>query len=255
MGFVKTADELAALAAAFRRPSFEDARELSVEFLTDPGAVARLLPPGLSPADEPLGYARVGSFRSNIFGSYLSGGVQVAARHGDIVGRYVLGLYTSAHSPLAYGRDFFDEPKKDASIVFEPPRGSVTRHGTTLIEITAELSDDEGPGTAENVTFNYALAAPWDDLSAARPRLRAARFAVQRTSLRTGAGTLALRGSADDPLDELPVREIRRFALFTGRMDARVEDLAEVPAADYLPYAFGRYDDWGAATRADAARG
>lgn len=248
MGFVKTPSELAALAAAFASPSFEDARELSAEFVTDPDAVARLLPPGLEPAGEPLAFARVGSFRSNVFGAYLSGGVQVAARHGDLHGRYVLGLYTSAHSPLAYGRDFFDEPKKDAEIEFEltgdRARGSVRRHGTTLIEIAAELGADEGPGTAENVTFNYALDAPWDDLAAARPRLRAARFAVERSALRAGTGTLTLHGSSDDPLDELPCLEVRRLAFFAGRMEARVEDLAEVPAAAYLPYAFSRYDAW-----------
>jgi acetoacetate decarboxylase len=248
MGFVKTPDELARLSERFRTPTFEDAQEVSVEFLTDASAVRRLLPPGLEPADEPLAYARVGRFRSNVFGQYLSGGIQIAARHGDMDGRYVLGLYTSAHSPLVYGREFFDEPKKDAEIGFRASsdrvEGSVRRHGTTLIRIEASLGPSEGAATASNVTFNYRFHAPWNDLAAGRAELRAACFDVEYDELRVGTGRLELHGSRDDPLHELPCRAVRRIVYFAGRMDAKVRDLAEIPCAAYLPYAFGRYDDW-----------
>lgn len=47
--------------ALFRAPSFYGGERLSVEFLTAPEALARLLPPPFEPAEAPLVVARVGA--------------------------------------------------------------------------------------------------------------------------------------------------------------------------------------------------
>ena len=64
---------------------------LAATFLTDPEAVASVLPPPLSPPDEPI--VKVGISRVDLGGRmppFGAGTFAVAARHGDLAGFYPL---------------------------------------------------------------------------------------------------------------------------------------------------------------------
>ena len=63
MGFVKTADEIARIEDELASARWTGAW-LSMQFLTEPETVRRLLPPPLQPAAEPLAAVSVGAGRA-----------------------------------------------------------------------------------------------------------------------------------------------------------------------------------------------
>jgi len=60
----------------------------------------------------------------------------------------------------------------------------------------------------------------------------------------TGEGTISIHGTDHDPLDEIEVREVLGAAYLEGDRDAHARSIARIPAAGYLPYYYGRLDDW-----------
>ena len=73
MGFVKTPDEISRIEASLSAPQFVSGQRLSVEFRTDPDTLSDLLPPPLTPADEPIAVATVGRWQSNCVGEFSGG--------------------------------------------------------------------------------------------------------------------------------------------------------------------------------------
>jgi hypothetical protein len=63
---------------------------------------------------------------------------------------------------------------------------------------------------------------------------------------REGSGTVTLRGTVHDPLDELPIVSVVRATFTECDLIASCEAVATVPAATFAPYHHGRHDDWSA---------
>ncbi|MGE0487164.1 MAG: acetoacetate decarboxylase family protein [Gammaproteobacteria bacterium] len=251
MGFVRSPQEIARIQEALAKPRFVNAEMLMVDFLTEPAIVRHLLPPGLEPTANPRVTAMVGRWQSNCVGDFDGGAVYLEARHGDIVGDYVLAMYMDRDQPIIYGRELFGEPKRQAeSRLFHNGaryNGRVTRHGATLIELDVELERDLGPGEVEGVNFNYkaipathGVGLEWD------AALTCARFHNELKINREGRGRVALGATVHDPLDELVVVEVLRGAYVEGDLIARAETLAYIDGDAFLPYALGRTDDWSA---------
>lgn len=249
MGFVRSREEIAQLERVLSEPHFVAGRRLTIEFLTDPETYARLLPPPLEPAAAPLVVAGIGCWRSNCVGDYAGGSLSLAARHNGLEGGFAVTMWMDSEPAVVFGRDFFGEPKKLATsgLVRDGDRvhAWIERHGVRLVAIEADLGDELGASETERIAFNYR----------SRPAvLTATRFRTTIRSRCEGRGRVALTGTAHDPVDEIEVVSVLRAEYQEHDLVARCEPVATVPGEDFLPYHYGRSDDFLALDTAASSR-
>lgn len=251
MGFVKSSEEIARIEHALSFPRFVGGQMLSVEFTTDESVIAEVLPPPLEPAAAPNVRAMVGRWQSNCVGDFYGGSIYVAARHDGIDGEYVLAMYMDNDVPTIYGRDLFGEPKKIAASNLvrrgDAFRGYIDRGGVRIVELQAELTSDTGGFDAEGYNFNFKARPAADGHGLEEDAiLTRAKFDVHATASLEGAGSVVLRGTVHDPLDEIPVRSVIKATYMECDLIGRCEAVATTPAEVFLPYHHGRHDDWSA---------
>lgn len=254
MGFVKTPEEVERLRAVLREARFVGGEMLSASYRTDPAAAAAVLPPGLEPAAEPIARLVVGRWRSNCVGDFAGGALYLDARRDGIEATYVASMFMDGDVPAFFGRDLYGEPKKLARVSLfrqaDRASGFIERDGVRLIEIDARLGRDRGPSQGTSADFNVKATLAADgqglerDATITLAEYRAA-TRVDRPAVAGGAA-VHVRGTVHDPLDELPVREILGAAYREGDMSATCRAIGTIPAADFLPYALGRHDDYSA---------
>jgi acetoacetate decarboxylase len=248
VGYVKTPHEIERIEQQLSAPRWRG-EWLSVSYLTDESTHRRLLPPPLRPAAEPIATVTVGRWQSDLLGDFAGGTLSLAARHGDVEGGYVLVIYMDVEPPIVFGRDLFGEPKKlgASGLVRDGDhvRAWVERHGVRLIDLRSDLGEDRGPSRSERTTFNFKAR------TAAHGRgleedaiLTHTRFDVALQALRTGTGSVTLGSGPHDPVGEVEVLEIRRAAYGEDESVAHCRAAATVPGEDFLPYHYGRQDDW-----------
>jgi acetoacetate decarboxylase len=248
VGYVRTSDEIARIEAELSAPRWTG-QWLAVQFLTDPETHRRLLPPPLTPAAEPLATVTVGRWVSSCLGDFAGGVLNFAAEYGGVAGSYVLVIYMTAEPAMTFGRELFGEPKKLATTGLECERdrlrGWVERGGVRLIDIAAELDIDQGPSQMERYTYNYKArtAASGHGLEEDAILTRT-HFRVSLRTERIGTGTIALTGTVHDPLDEVEVVEVLQAVYAEEVVRATCAPVATIPAHHFLPYHYGRQDDW-----------
>jgi acetoacetate decarboxylase len=248
MGLVKTAEEIERIEEALSAPRWSG-EWLSVQFLTEPATLLHLLPPPLEPAPEPLATATIGRWQSSCLGDFAGGVLSLAARHDGVDGSYVLALYMDREPPIVFGRDLYGEPKKLATAGLFHDRGHVhgwiERHGCRLIELRAEVGDDAGPSRHERVSFNFKARTATTGRGLEEDAiLTRTRFAVELRSSRAGNGTVELVSGVHDRLAELEVVEVRGAIYGEDQSEPSCEAVATVSSAEFLPYHYGRQDDW-----------
>ena len=251
MGFVKTPEEIARIEHALQYPRFVNGEMLNVDFLTEPDFVADVLPPPLEPADTPRVTAMVGRWQSNCVGDFYGGAIYVAARHDGIDGDYVLAMFMDGDVPTIYGRDLFGEPKKVAQSSLHRRgdhfSGWVDRGGVRLIELRADVPEDLGSSEGEGVNFNFKARPAANGVGLQEDAiLTRASFQASVRTARRGSGSVVLRGTVHDPLDEIPIVSILRGRFVECDLIARCESIATVPGEIFAPYHHGRHDDWSA---------
>lgn len=249
MSFVLSQPEIEARLERLARPVFADGRIVSVRFETTSAFVAAVLPPGLEPEGSAVASAWVGAWNASpSVGPFAGGGVNVRARHGDLVGNYCLTMPMSTDTAIIFGRDLYGEPKKLATIAVTRSEheavGTVQRWGERIIDLRAELAADAPPGEAEEITFHYGVRfAPDGSGLDDDPRLIAVRTrGVQRLVLR-GRGQLRLASTPHDPLGDVPVVRVLGAAYTEGDTYTSGSVISRVPADAFLPYALARLDN------------
>jgi acetoacetate decarboxylase len=248
MGFVKTPEEIERIERELSAPRWSG-EWLSVQFLTEPNTVERLLPPPLEPGEEPLATVTVGRWQSNCLGDFSGGVVNLSARHDSIDGSYVLALYMDREPPIVFGREVFGEPKKLATSGLFRERDQIhawiERHGLRLIDLRARVGDDLGPSRHERFTFNYkARTAAGGRGLEEDAILTRTRFTVEVRCQRSGTGSATLVSGPHDPLHEIEVLDVRRAIYCEDESAARCAAVATVSSDQFLPYHYGRQDDW-----------
>jgi acetoacetate decarboxylase len=248
MGFVKTPEEIDRIEDALSSARWSGER-LAVQFLTSEETVRNLLPPPLEPAPEPLVTATVGRWQSSCLGFFSGGVVNFAASYEGVAGSYLLAIYMDSEPATVFGRELFGEPKKSAtSGLFRDGdlvQGWIRRHGVTLIALEAEIGEDLGSSASERYTYNYkARTAAGGRGLEEDAILTRAHFAVQTRSRHSGTGTVVLGHGPHDPLDEIEVLEVRAVDYGQDDSTPHCAPVATVPAAQFLPYHYGRQDDW-----------
>jgi acetoacetate decarboxylase len=249
MSFVKTIQEIEQIERKFARPEFVSGERLTVEFLTDPAIVERLLPPPLESAATPLALASVGRWQSNCVGDYAGGSIYLAARHGNVDGAYALTMFMDTEPAMIFGREVFGEPKKLAATAMfrrgDHFHGYLERHGVRLLELHAELGEDLGESELDAYAFNYKARPAASGVGLEGPAsLTQAHFRTTVRARREGTGSVRLRSTVHDPLAEVPVVSIVRAYHTEHDISARCKIVASVPAEQFLPYYYGRTDNW-----------
>jgi acetoacetate decarboxylase len=252
MGFVKTPEEIARIQAALREPRFYSAQMLSVQYRTKPQIIRRVLPPGLEAVDEPLVTVMIGRWgRSNCVHAFEGGGLYVRARHGQHVGDYCLAMPMSTDAAIIFGRELFGEPKKQATTTLERRgnriRGKCVRYSKPILAIDATMERKENASKGGFVNFHYKFlpsadgtGLEWD------PVLVMATFETEVTLQETGRAKVTLGNTIHDPLGEIEIVEITSASYVEGDIVSRCETLATIPAKQFLPFAYGKIDDWSA---------
>lgn len=218
--------------------SWKGVRSVVLPFTPDPEALAAVLPPALAPGEGTalvtmLSYGWGHGQRIHPFNEAV---VLVPVTLDGEPGNYVPFIYVTTDEAMLAGREIAGWPKKLADIVWERDgdrfHGSVTRWGTTVIEIEGDLSappDDTDALAAmmaggQKPTFNYKLIpGPGDEIEV--EEITSSRLEIAPSDVVVGTATLTTSSSEDDPVAAL-------VPATTGPLVAMVSDntipLAEV---------------------------
>jgi acetoacetate decarboxylase len=190
---------------------------LEVVYLTDPEALAEVLPPPLSPPAQPRVHVRITDIDLT-FGEY---------RHKEMVaffavdavldgepGEYPLLIPIDLESAVAISRERFGEPKKLADITMtrdEDGRvhGSITRQGVTFVEINGRVTGDlpvPEPYPTRQFWFKFmpAVVGIGFDGDPLLVRMEQVRKPERVEEIE---GELILRELAGCPVVDLPIRQ------------------------------------------------
>jgi acetoacetate decarboxylase len=247
MGFVKTADEIAAIQHELSTPRFVATSTLSVVYETDPEAMQHALPPGFRVRGD-TARAKVGRWVSNI-GDFNGGALYLPATYEGLEGDYVIRMYMDRDRPTIFGRELYGEPKTLASTDLvrdaDHVAGWLERDGVRIMELAADLDADLGPSRTLGRCFNIKLMWAPDGCSLlADPLVTLAEFDDHASVRRAGTGSISLCGTVHDPLDEFPTGKVvgAYYAEADARASCRV--VGSIDRDTFMPYAYGRLDHY-----------
>jgi acetoacetate decarboxylase len=137
-------------------------------FTPRPGAVERILPPGMEPADGPAMVTLLSYPQTEFQHPFEEALVMVPVRVDETLGNYIPYIYVTTDEALIPGREIAGFPKKLAEIEWKRDgdriHGSVTRWGRRILSIEGRVQGPMseavaagiGPG-AEAPALNYKL--------------------------------------------------------------------------------------------------
>jgi 2,4-dienoyl-CoA reductase-like NADH-dependent reductase (Old Yellow Enzyme family)/thioredoxin reductase len=253
----------------FGKISLMDNQEgIYISYLTDPAAIARILPPPLKPFSMPVVTLSICHVNNPSFADdYYEAILGVYAMYGKNLGLYPVGLVlggSGAEMAVQCGRDNGSIPKKlGAEFVLrrngDMVTASVTRRGTQLIEASVKLGEYNSPLTAAL----YQAPAPGKQVFGGGFYFHFDRQPDENGVSHFGNGALLgnlceynyqtwepgfvsmnLKSSVDDPWAELPINTIVGGAYSKNSLLVHKLNLLEkVETDDVIPYLLtGRYD-------------
>ncbi len=219
---------------------------LKITYRTDHDAIAKLLPPGLTPGADPEVFLTFYSFpvmNEPEFGLVMT----AAADYEGIPGEYALGYAIDQESAVYVSREHWGQPKYLADIryfrMMDHIEASVRHAGHTFAEFSGDVSD-EGPSgeTFEvnewwvKVARSVTMTPNSYDFPPHLVRVRAKYRTAYRQNLK---GSLVLRDSATDPLAaRLPMREQVEAYLWTPEfLEREITIAGELDGEGFWPFA------------------
>jgi acetoacetate decarboxylase len=190
---------------------------LEVVYLTDPEALAEVLPPPLSAPPQPRVHVRITDIDLR-FGDYhykeLVGFFAVDALLDGEPGEYPLLIPIDLEHAIAISRERFGEPKKLADISLARHddgrvHGSITRGGVTFIEVNGRVTGDlpvPDPYPARQFWYKFSPAVDGTGFDG-DPLLVVMEQVRKPETVEAVEGELILRDLASCPVVDLPVRE------------------------------------------------
>ena len=224
---------------------------LEVMYRTDPDALAAVLPPPLTPPDEPRVHARVTEIHLE-FGEHVHqervGFFAVDALYEGEKGEYPLLMPIDLEPAVAISREKFGEPKKLAEIDFgrdgDHVEARVTRNGVSFIEIVGDVAEPlptPEPYPAVQWWFKFLPAVSGEGFDAGPLLVRVDQVRTHH-SLERVEGKLVLRDLPSDPVVDLPVVETESIVWSVRQATHEPKVVGPVDADAFLPYAWSRYD-------------
>lgn len=250
MSYVRSKEDVAEIEALFQRPRFLY-EGLRVVFRTAADFVSEVLPPGLEPSDDPLGYVSIGRWQSAVCGEFDTGSVFLKARHEGMDGWYNLTMIVSGETPVVWGREVWGEVKKHGRAAVHKDGNRyyayAERNGVRLMEIDATLTDRRTAVVDTSVALEVKAypAASGAGLEY-DPLLVKLECTTSFNEVVGGTGTLTLRSSAADPVGTIPVTGIESVSFAEGETAYQLLGVHKLCEREqYLPYFYGRhYDDF-----------
>ena len=221
-------------------------------FLTDPEVVRELLPPLLDPAAEPrlsVAVYRIGA--SDCVGAFDGASINIACRFNGKDGLYCLTMPMSTDTAILFGRELYAEPKKLAECRLEERgkfvTGTVTRHVIPYIELNGTFEEPlesvERASVSEHYYYKFLPNADGRGLAFDPQLIRVTHRGVTHRLTR-GTGTITFRESPHDPVIDLPVHLVEAAAFSDGETHTTAEVVATVSAEAFMPWAYGKTDDF-----------
>ncbi len=262
MGFVKTFEQIMANTRA--TADFYDAEMLTVFWETKPEIIARLLPPPLKPAPQPIAMAFVADYpRTNFDVSYRETALFIRAVYNGEEGGYCLAMPVTNDIAMAGGREIFGFPKKMADIYFNKNNNRVEgwtqRRGIRFMEIRAKLTGTFNDPSAQDVLMATAAAedgtikaisynfkhfpAPEGGAFDYNPRLVKQETLLRPKEIQFGEAEIIFKPSDYDPWSEVEVVKILG-AMYTKGDNSMQSGkvIAETGFMEFAPYAFLKWD-------------
>lgn len=254
---------------SFGKVSLMDNQEgLYISYLTDPAAIARILPPPLKPFSMPVVTLSICHVNNPSFADdYYEAILGVYATYGKTLGLYPVGLVLGgpgAEMAVQCGRDNGSIPKKlGAEFVIrkngDTVTAGVTRRGTQLVEATLKLGEYNSPLTAAlyqfpaagkqvfggGFYFHFDREPDENGVSYFRNGALLGNLCEYNyQAWEPGIASMNLKSSIDDPWAELPINTIVGGAYSKNSLLVHKLNLLEkVEADDVIPYLLtGRYD-------------
>jgi acetoacetate decarboxylase len=223
---------------------------LEATYLTDPDALAEVLPPPLTAPDEPRVHARItdidltfGEQRHKELVAYFA----VDAKLDGEPGEYPLVIPIDLEQAVAISRERYGEPKKLADIVLtrndDDVRGTVTRQGVTFIEMTGRVIGSlpvPAPYAARQFWFKFQPAVEGTGFDG-DPLLVRFEQVRRAESLERVEGDLILRDLPGCPVVDLPVRGGLTMTWVRRSSENTPKIVGPVDAAAFARYAPIRY--------------
>ncbi len=147
---------------------WQGVRMAAFPFMPRPGAVERILPPGMEPADGPGMVTLLSYPQTELQHPFEEAVVMVPVRVDDTLGNYIPYIYVTTDEALIPGREIAGFPKKLAEVEWgrdgDRVHGSVTRWGKRILSIEGRVQGPMpeaavaggGPGPAAPA-LNYKL--------------------------------------------------------------------------------------------------
>lgn len=253
----------------FGKISLMDNQEgIYLAYLTDPAAIARILPPPLKPFYMPVVTLSVCHVKNPSFADdYYEAILGVYATYGKTLGLYPLGLVlggAGAEMAVQCGRDNGSIPKKmGAEFVIrrngDMVTAGVTRRGTKLVDVSMKLGAYNSPimhglyqaPAAGKQTFGGGFYYHFDRMPDENGTAHFCNAALLMNqceynykSWEPGLASLKLTSSIDDPWAELPINTIIGGAYSRNSLMVHKLNLVEKLDADsVIPYLLTGYYD------------
>jgi acetoacetate decarboxylase len=224
---------------------------LEATYLTDPDALAEVLPPPLLAPDQPRVHVRITDIDLT-FGEYrhkeLVGYFAVEAKLDGEPGEYPLLIPIDLEPAIAISRERFGEPKKLAGIELTRSgdgevHGAITRQGVTFIEMTGRVTGElpvRAPYPARQFWFKFLPAADGTGFDG-DPLLVQLEQTRCPESLERVDGDLVLRDLAGCPVVDLPVRGGLEMTWARRSSENTPKVVGPVDAVAFAPYTPIRY--------------
>ena len=219
---------------------------LEVVYLTDPDALAEVIPPPLAAPPQPRVHARItdidlrfGEHRYKELVAYFA----VDAVLDGEPGEYPLLIPIDLEHAISISRERFGEPKKLADITMTRDadgrvHGTVTRQGVTFIEINGRVTGDlpvPEPYPARQFWFKFMPAVEGIGFDGGPLLVRMEQVRKPERVERV-EGELILRDLAGCPVVDLPVREMVSIHWVRRSSDSKPKVVGPVD-----PVAFARH--------------
>ena len=219
---------------------------LKIVYRTDRDAIAKLLPPGIEPGEDPNVFLTFYSFPV-LNEPELGLVMTVAADFDGIQGEYALGYAIDQEAAVYVSREHWGQPKYLADIryfrMMNHVEAAVRHAGHTFAEFSGDISgtDEAGEEFETNEWWiKVARSVTMTPNSYDYPPHVVRVYARYRTAFRQSlSGELVLRDAPFDPLAQrLPLREQVDAYLWTPEFLAREITLAgELDPDGFWPYA------------------
>lgn len=235
------------------------APKLVLRYPTDPGAIAALLPPGLSPWGEPV--VQIGVYCAPVHGEPEFGiSTKIPAAFDGVEGHYSLGIGIDQESAIFISRETNGQPKFPCEVrlfrIGEVVEARARHQGHTFLTyrgvVTGEVAPDPEEISDDEWWIKAARAVGGGDGYDLPPQVVRVHSEGAITKLESLEGELTLRDSPWDPIAELlPMRGPVTAELVTARHTAR--DITVAGPLD--PVAFAPFADTIGGSRWPGERG